>query len=113
MKLSKTIFLGVLACLSLPAFAEFTTVTRAHEVALSDFRAPASANGIAAFKSCEDCDLLTVRVTPETQYVLNDKSVRLADFRSALSTIANRKDETVIVMHHLESDTVTAISITL
>jgi biopolymer transport protein ExbD len=113
MKYSKQLTLSLLVCLSMPALAEFTTVARAHEVALSDFRAPASAHGIAAFKSCEDCELLTVRVTPETRYVLNDQSVKLKDFRFALSTVTNRKDETVIVMHHLESDTVTTISITL
>jgi biopolymer transport protein ExbD len=113
MKFFKSLTIGVLICLSMPATAEFTTVTRAHEVALSEFRAPASNNGITAFKSCEDCKLITVRVTPETRYVLNDRSVQLKDFRAAISKVRSREDETVIVMHHLESDTVTAISITL
>jgi biopolymer transport protein ExbD len=113
MKLSKIILLGMLACTSLTAFAEFTVIVRAHEVALSDFRAPASANGITAFKPCRQCALLTVRVTPDTHYVLNNKIVQLADFRTALSTVTSRENETVIVNHHLKSDTVTAISITL
>ncbi len=113
MKFSKIFLLGVLACTSLTAYAEFTVIIRAHEVALSDFRAPASANGIAAFKPCQECQLLTVRVTPDTNYVLNNKTVQLADFRTALSTVTSREDETVIVNHHIESDTVTAISITL
>lgn len=113
MKYSKLLTLSLLVCLSMPALAEFTIVTRAHEVTLSDFRAPASSHGIAAFKSCEDCELFTVRVTPETLYVLNDQSVQLKDFLTALATVTNREDETVTVMHHLESDTVTTISITL
>jgi biopolymer transport protein ExbD len=113
MKYSTKLMLGLFFFLSAPALAEIVTIARAHEVALSDFRAPASMNGIVAFKSCGDCDLLTVRVTPSTRYVLNNKSVRLVEFRTAISKVTSREDETVIVKHHLESDTVTAISITL
>ena len=113
MKFLKSLTIGLLVCLSMPALAEITTIARAHEVALSDFRAPASNAGIAAFKLCEGCERLTIRVTPETRYVLNDQSVQLKDFRAAISKVRDREDETVIVMHHLESDTVTAISITL
>lgn len=113
MKIFKILTLSLLACLSMPALAEFTTVARAHEIALSDFRAPASSNGITAFKSCENCELFTVRVTPETRYVLNKQSVQLKDFRAAISKVRSREDETVIVLHHLGSDTVTTISITL
>ena len=113
MKLAKKFLLGMLVCTSLTAYAEFTVITRAHEVALSDFRAPASTSGFAAFKPCQECQLLTVRVTPDTSYVLNNNSLQLADFRTALSTVTSREDKTVIVNHHLESDTVTAVSITL
>lgn len=113
MKISKNLLLGMLLIASLPAAADFTTITRAYEARLSNFRPPASQNGIVAFKECSECELLAVPVTSDTRYVLNRQSVSLTDFRASLSTVRDRDSETVIVEHHLESDLVTTISITL
>ena len=110
---SRIALLSAMAVFAFPALAEFTTVARAYEVALDDFRAPATANGTASFKACEDCQQMTKRVTPDTVYVLNNRKVRLADFRDAVSRVSNRQDETVIVLHHLELDIVTSISVEL
>ncbi len=112
-KISRHLLIGLLLILSLPAAAEFTTITRAYEAPLSDFRAPTSQNGIVEFKECSECKLLTIRVTPGTRYVLNNQNVSLTDFRAWLSTVRDRDRETVIVEHHLESDVATAVSITL
>lgn len=113
MKIFKHILIGLLVVVSLPAAAEFTTITNAYEVRLSDFRAPASQNGMVAFKQCSGCELLTLSVTPDTRYVLNNKNVSLTEFRASLSTVRDRDRETLTVEHHLESDLVTAVSITL
>jgi hypothetical protein len=112
-KIFKHILIGLLVVVSLPAAAEFTTITNAYEVRLSDFRAPASQNGMVAFKQCSGCELLTLSVTPDTRYVLNNKNVSLTEFRASLSTVRDRDRETLTVEHHLESDLVTAVSITL
>ena len=112
-KISRHLLIGLLLILSLPAAAEFTTITRAYEAPLSDFRAPTSQNGIVTFKECSACQLLTIRVTTNTRYVLNNKSVSLTDFRAWLSTVRDRDRETVTVEHHLESDLVTTVSLTL
>lgn len=112
-KIFKHILIGLLVVVSLPAAAEFTTITNAYEVRLSDFRAPASQNGMVAFKQCSGCELLTLGVTPDTRYVLNNKNVSLTEFRASLSTVRDRDRETLTVEHHLESDLVTAVSITL
>lgn len=112
-KISKHLLIGLLLIVSLPAAAEFTTITRAYEAPLNDFRAPTSQNGIVEFKECSECKLLTIRVTPGTRYVLNNEIVSLTDFRAWLSTVRDRDRETVIVEHHLESDRVTTVSIIL
>lgn len=104
---------ALVALVCLPAMAEFTTVAEAYEIDLRDFRAPASPNGVVAFKTCSDCPLLSVRVTPATRYLLNGRNVRLHEFRNAVSGVIDRDDALVVVMHHLASDTVTSISIAL
>jgi hypothetical protein len=114
MKFIKTSLIGMLACMSLPtSAAEGVVIERAYEVALSDFRAPPTTNSAASFKTCADCELLTVRVTPRTRYVLSNESVELKDFRRGISRARKREDVTITVLHHLESDTITAVTIDL
>ena len=97
--------------LSLPAAAD--VVSQAYEVALSDFRAPASANGTAAFRECSQCEQKLVRVTANTRYMLNGKTVRLIDFRKAISQARNRSNVPVIVLHHLETNSIQSINVSL
>ena len=113
MKFTQYIAIATLLLAAPSAFAESTTVTRASEVMLSEFRLPASANGIASFKPCGACEMNTVSVSADTRYRLNDQAVSLPDMRRSLASVTNRNRKTVLIMHHLESDLITQISIKL
>lgn len=113
MKLLRIMVLAALALTGHIATADFKTVERANEVRLSEFRLPASLNGIATFKPCGACDMQAVSVSAETRYRLNDQFVSLPEMRRLLATVSNRDRKTVIVMHHLESDLITQISVRL
>ena len=109
----KTLVSVTLLCLSLITAAQGDVVSQAYEVALSDFRAPTTENGSATFKACNDCDTQLVRVTANTRYTLNGKTVRLVDFRKAIKRADDRETIPVIVLHHLESDTIKSIAVSL
>lgn len=112
MKIKSSIAIALVSLvLSLAASAD--VVSQAYEVALSDFRAPASANGAAAFRACGGCEQKLVRVTESTRYAVNGKTVQLIDFRKAISQARNRSNIPVIVLHHLESDTIESVSVSL
>jgi hypothetical protein len=113
MNFGQILAVGTLLAFSAVATAEFTTVERANEVLLSNLELPASANGVISFKACSACERQTVRVDAETRYRLNDRLVPLSEFRRALSVVTNRQEQIAAVMHHLESDRVTLISIRL
>lgn len=112
MKSRKTLF-AVLLCLSLPAAAEFETISAAYEVSLSNFRVPATPNSGVILSKCDDCERIAIRVTPGTEYTINDEAVTLKQFRKTIFKIRDRADETIIVLHHLESDTVLSVSVTI
>jgi len=112
MNIRKSLICALLV-VSLPAVAEFTTISRAYEVALSDMRVPATPSSGIIFKQCTDCDMMSVRVTPDTQYIVNGKSITLKAFRKAVFQIRDRAAETIIVLHHLESDTIVSVSVTI
>lgn len=107
-----TIAVAVLGLgMSIPTSGQI--VSLAYEVPLNEFRVPATTNSGASFRECSGCERHLVRVTAATQYVINGESLRLQAFREALMHARNRDDKTVIVMHHLESDTIESISVSL
>ena len=77
----KVLITAALLSLALPAAADFKQVQEAYEVALSDLRLPRAHNGTIAFKECESCDYVSVRVGADTRYMLNGKAVPLKEFR--------------------------------
>ncbi len=109
----KTLLAVTLICLGLTAAAEDRIITLAYEITLSDFNAPVTANGGVTFKECADCEQIRTRVTPATRYAINNKTVRLEDFRKAVGQVRDRDDHLVIVLHHLESDTIKSLNVSI
>ncbi len=108
----KTVLMAGLIAFSVPAAADFETVVAAYEVQLADLRLPGTANGTLSFKACEKCEYQTVRVTSETRYQANNRDFTLQAFRDQMAGIKNPKQQSVTVLHHLESDTITALRVT-
>lgn len=113
MKHWKMAIIAVALCGTGLANADMRTVERASEVVMSDFRAPASENGIASFKTCPECSQQVVKVTAGTRYTINGKVVSLPDFRKRLTSVQDREKHIVVVKHHLELDVITAIAVYL
>lgn len=107
----RTLLAAVLIGASLPAAAGFVTIVEAYEVQLSDLRLPGSTGGTLAFRPCAQCDYETVRVTSSTRYEVNNKSYTLEAFRQELERVRDPDEQSVTVMHHLKSDTITAVQV--
>ena len=109
----KLLMIAALLCMAFPAPADVTTVKGAYEIALSDLRLPRNKSGTIAFKECDSCKYMTVRVGADTRYTLNGKAVPLKKFREALSVVENRDDQPVTVLCHVERNQVTAVLVNL
>ena len=107
----KTLTVALLLGFCLPAAAQITTVQKAHEVSLSTVRFPETSSGTIRFKACRRCEYQTVRVTAETRWILNGNSVRLEEFKAAMDDVQDRQNEHLTVLHHLENDVVTRVSV--
>jgi hypothetical protein len=107
----KTLLGAILLGLALPVAAEFQTVSLAHEVSLSNFRVPISLNSVVAYKNCDDCEIETSRATPKTQYLLNGQPVVLKEFRELIFQVKDRANTAVIVLQHLETNTIVSVSV--
>ena len=108
---TKSLMIAALLSLSLSAAADFTTVAEVHELALSDVQIPATPSSGIVFRTCADCEMQVVRVTPNTQYSINGKVYDLKEFRSRVFDIRDRAGTFVGITHHLEADVVLAVSV--
>lgn len=104
----RTLLALVLIGLSLSAAADFTTVTEAYEVTSGDMRLPRNVGGTLTFKRCADCDSQTILVNSRTRYIIDGRDVELTEFKERMAGVRN---ESVTVLHHLESNTITAIKV--
>lgn len=109
----KLLVAATLLCLALPAAADFQTVSRAYEVKLSNLTIPTSQNGRVLFKKCDECEMATARLTPNTSFLVNGRSVRFEKFRSVANEISDAVTVPVTVLEHLESGNVVRVSLTL
>ena len=109
----KILIAAALLSLALPAAADFKQVAEAYEVALSDVRLPRANGGTIAFKECATCEYKRLRIGSDMRYRLNGKDVTLKQFREAMATVEDREAEAVTVLHHLERNQVTAVSVNL
>ena len=106
----KLLFISLIcAFCSSTVMGQGRVISQAYEVLLNNFQAPISASSTIAFKECDDCEPMHVRVTEATRYSVNGRSVRLEDFRIAILQVGDRDNMAVTVLHHLESNTVESI----
>jgi hypothetical protein len=110
---TKILIAAALLSTTLPAVADSVIVQEAYEIALSDLRLPSDESGTIAFKECESCDYVSVRVGTDTRYTLNGKTMPLKEFRESLSLVTNREHQPVTVLRHVERKQVTAVFVKL
>lgn len=101
----------LLLALALPVAAQITTVQLAHEVSLADVRMPEYASGTMGFKPCDGCDYQTTRVSSNCSWLVNNQSMSFEDFQKTVSAISDRRAQYLTVLHHLENDVITEVSI--
>ncbi len=107
----KVLIAAIILGLALPVAAQFRTIAEAYEVRLSDLRLPQSEGGTVAYKPCDTCPYETKRVSSDAQWVFDGKSMSLDKFKRGLTSITDRRNTAVTVLHHLESDRVTRVSV--
>ena len=105
--------IAVLLIACLPASADFKTIEQAYELSLAEFVVPVTNNGKINIWRCEGCDFESARLTTRTTFAVNHEIVDLQEFRKRVFSVRDRESVTLIIKHHLESDTVTSIAVSL
>jgi hypothetical protein len=69
------------------AFRVIEDVENSVELALNDLALPSNTNDTVVYRACATCPLVTQVVTPETEYILNDNPLPLAEFLTAVDEV--------------------------
>ena len=111
MKMIKTLAIAVALIFSISAYAEGMPPSKTFEISIFSVRMPVSENGTISIRECDDCDYHSLRVTPDTQYLLNGKAMKLERFRQALTEMRQRGDTTVNIKRDDTSNTVANVRV--
>lgn len=111
MKMIKTLAIAIALTFSISAYAEGLPPSKTFEVSIFSVRMPVSQNGTISIRECENCDYHSLRVTPDTQYLLNGKAMKLDRFRKALTEMRQHGDTTVNVKRDDTSNTVVNVRV--
>ncbi len=76
--LASMLVLGVLS--SSPVYAALLEVQGSYELDATLVSVPTNTSGYLLFRSCSQCTVKSLRVSNETQYILGNDSVTLAEF---------------------------------
>ena len=82
------------------------------ETSAANVNVPTSTNGQLTFKPCaEECDeeFISVRLTPETQFVVRGQQVNFADFRQEFYKLRRGRINYALVSYDTEKRTVTSV----
>ena len=107
---------GILSILVLAlcgsATADIFTVVDVVETSMANVNVPTSTNGQLTFKPCaEACDaeFISVRLTPETRFVVHGQHVNFADFRREFYKLRRGDDDFALVSYDTEKRIVTSV----
>ena len=109
MNMIKTITLAGMLLISPFALADSMPATTTYEASILTLRLPVSPNGTVTLRECDDCDYQSIRVTPGTQYKINDRHLRLNQFRKRILDLKLRGDITVNVTQDEATNTVVSV----
>ena len=109
MNIIKTVLLSLLLVTSAGAIANSLPPTKTYEAMMKSVRLPQMPFGTLSVRECDGCDYETYRVTPRTVYRVDNKAMRLKDFRATLERLALDSEHNVNVTRDIQTNTITAV----
>ena len=98
---------------ALPALADFVTISRAYELEPEHVYVPVSPSSSMLFSNCDKCERVSGQLTAQTQFSVGGKNVDFEEFCDALRLAKQSEHSGVFLLHHLESNVIESVSVSL
>lgn len=102
--------LALALCVS--ATADIITIVDAVETSTANLKVPTSINGRLTFKPCAaacEAKFISIRLTPETQFVIRGQQLNFADFRREFFKLRRGGRDYALVSYDTDNRTVTSV----
>lgn len=110
----RKVFLILALTLGSYATADVVTMVDAVETVTSNISVPTSPSGRLMFRPCDsECEekFISVRLTPETTFVVSGQAVDFLGFRQAFFNLRRSDDGYALVSYDTKSKTVTSVQL--
>jgi len=98
---------------TLPAWADFVTISRAYELEPEFVNIPLSPSSSILFSNCAGCGTTSGQLTAQTRFRVDGKTVDFVEFCDALRLAKQTENSGVFLQHHLESNEIESVSVSL
>lgn len=98
-------------CACTPAIAQFRTVVEAKETSTAYINLPTTEHSRLTFKTCDDCEYISVFLTPATEFYVRGVRMDFAAFRTAFLKLGRSKDDYALVSFDTETNTAKSVRV--
>jgi hypothetical protein len=109
----KIIITALTVVFTLPALADFVTISRAYELEPEHVNVPLSPSSSMLFSNCDECETTSGQLTAQTLFSVDGETVDFEDFCNALRLAKQSEHSGVFLQHHLESNAIESVSVSL
>jgi hypothetical protein len=109
----KIIITALMLAFTLPALADFVTISRAYELEPEHVNIPLSPGSSMLFRNCDECEITSGQLTAQTRFSVDGETVDFLDFCDALRLAKQSETSGVFLQHHLESNAIESVSVSL
>ena len=81
-------------------------LTKTYESTVNMVRLPRVDGGTIAVRECEDCDYVTLRTSVNTLWTIDNRRLKLDEFRARIEQFRQSGDQSVNVTREVQSDVV-------
>ena len=103
--------LPLAASLCTAAFADFRTLVEAKETSTAYMNVPTTENSRLTFEACDECDYISVRLTPETLFYVRGELMTFAEFRAEFNKLPRSTEDYALVSYEVKTNTVKSVRV--
>ena len=96
-----------------PALADFVAASRAYELEPDLVTVPVTASSSMLFRNCDGCEATSGQLNAQTRFSVDGETVDFEEFCDAIRLAKQSEHSGIFLLHHLESNAIVSVSVSL
>ena len=109
----RIIIAALMMAVTAPALADFVAVSRAYELEPNLVNVPVSSSSSMSFSNCDGCETTSGQLNAQTRFSVDGETVDFEEFCDAIRLAKQSEHSGIFLLHHLESNAILSVSVSL